>query len=71
MSDEGPRGIAFRAMIPNAITAMALCLGLTGVSLAIRGEWERALAAIVLAGVLDGLDGRIALKASSGPNSTA
>ena len=47
-------------MIPNAITTLALCLGLTGVSLAIRGEWERALAAIVLAGVLDGLDGRIA-----------
>jgi CDP-diacylglycerol--serine O-phosphatidyltransferase len=47
-------------MIPNAITALALCFGLTGVSLAIRGEWERALGAIVLAGVLDGLDGRIA-----------
>ena len=58
--DEDPRRIPFRAMIPNAITALALCLGLTGVSLAIRGEWERALAAIVLAGVLDGLDGRIA-----------
>ncbi len=58
--DEDPRRIPFRAMIPNAITALALCLGLTGVSLAIRGEWERALGAIVLAGVLDGLDGRIA-----------
>ena len=56
MSDEGPRGISFRAMIPNGITTLALCMGLTGVSLAIRGEWERALAAIVLAGVLDGLD---------------
>ncbi|MFL6766119.1 MAG: CDP-alcohol phosphatidyltransferase family protein [Sphingomicrobium sp.] len=47
-------------MIPNAITALALCFGLTGVSLAIRDDWERALGAIVLAGVLDGLDGRIA-----------
>ncbi len=47
-------------MIPNTITVLALCLGLTGVSLAVRGEWERALAVIVLAGVLDGLDGRIA-----------
>jgi CDP-diacylglycerol--serine O-phosphatidyltransferase len=47
-------------MIPNAITTLALCLGLTGVSLAIRGEWDKALAAIVVAGVLDGLDGRIA-----------
>jgi len=58
--EEGPRGISFRAMIPNAITALALCFGLTGVSLAIQGEWERALGSIVLAGVLDGLDGRIA-----------
>jgi CDP-diacylglycerol--serine O-phosphatidyltransferase len=58
--DGDPRRIPFRAMIPNAITAMALCLGLTGVSLAIGGQWEKALGAIVLAGVLDGLDGRIA-----------
>jgi CDP-diacylglycerol--serine O-phosphatidyltransferase len=47
-------------MIPNGITALALCMGLTGVSLAIGGEWERAIGAIVFAGVLDGLDGRIA-----------
>ncbi len=58
--DREPRGIPFRAMIPNAITALALCFGLTGVSLAIGGEWQKALAAIVLAGVLDGVDGRIA-----------
>jgi CDP-diacylglycerol--serine O-phosphatidyltransferase len=58
--DQGPRGIPVRAMIPNAITALALCMGLTGVSLAIRGDWEKALGAIILAGVLDGLDGRIA-----------
>jgi CDP-diacylglycerol---serine O-phosphatidyltransferase len=58
--DEAPRGIPFRAMIPNAITALALCMGLTGVSLAIRGEWQLALGSIVFAGVLDGLDGRIA-----------
>jgi len=59
MSDEA-RAIPFRAMIPNAITALALCFGLTGVSLAIGGEWERALGSIVFAGVLDGFDGRIA-----------
>jgi CDP-diacylglycerol--serine O-phosphatidyltransferase len=58
--DQGPRRIPFRAMIPNAITTLALCLGLTGVSLGIREEWDRALLAIVLAGVLDGVDGRIA-----------
>lgn len=47
-------------MIPNAVTALALCFGLTGVSLAIGGHWEKALGSIILAGVLDGLDGRIA-----------
>jgi CDP-diacylglycerol--serine O-phosphatidyltransferase len=54
------RGIPFRAMVPNGITTLALCFGLTGVSLAIKGEWDRALAAVVFAGVLDGFDGRIA-----------
>ena len=47
-------------MIPNGITALALCFGLTGVRFAIGAEWEKALAAIVIAGVLDGMDGRIA-----------
>lgn len=60
-------GIAFRAVLPNAVTALALGFGLTGVRFAIGGEWEKALAAIVFAGVLDAMDGRIArlLKAES------
>lgn len=58
--EQGPRRIPLRAMIPNAITMLALCMGLTGVSLAIRDNWERALGAIVIAAILDGLDGRIA-----------
>lgn len=64
--DEPPRRLRLRkvlpmrAMIPNAITLAALCFGLTGVRLAIAGDWERAIAAVVLAGVLDGIDGRLA-----------
>jgi CDP-diacylglycerol--serine O-phosphatidyltransferase len=54
------RGITLRMVAPNAVTAMALCFGLTGVRYGISGEWERAAAAIIIAGVLDGLDGRIA-----------
>jgi CDP-diacylglycerol--serine O-phosphatidyltransferase len=57
---EEARGIAFRAMLPNAVTALALCFGLTGVSFAIGGEWDKALGSVVFAGVLDGMDGRIA-----------
>jgi len=58
--DRDPRRIPFRGLIPNAITALALCFGLTGVRFAIVGEWEKALAAIIIAGILDGMDGRIA-----------
>ena len=53
-------GISLRAFAPNAITALALCFGLTVVRFAIGEEWEKALAAIIFAGVLDGMDGRIA-----------
>jgi len=53
-------GIGLRAFAPNAITALALCFGLTGVRFAIGEEWEKALAAVIFAGVLDGMDGRIA-----------
>ena len=58
-ADEG-RGIAFRAFVPNAITALALCFGLTGIRFGFAGNWELALGAVVLAGVLDGFDGRVA-----------
>jgi CDP-diacylglycerol---serine O-phosphatidyltransferase len=62
-----PRGLSMRAVLPNAITAAALCSGLTGIRFAIEGEWEKTLFAIILAGMLDGIDGRIArlLKAQS------
>jgi CDP-diacylglycerol--serine O-phosphatidyltransferase len=63
----GPGGIPLRAIPPNGITALALCFGLTGVLFAIKGDWEKALASVVFAGVLDGMDGRIArlLRANS------
>jgi CDP-diacylglycerol--serine O-phosphatidyltransferase len=47
-------------MLPNAITAAALCSGLTGIRFAIDAQWTYAIALVVLAGVLDGIDGRIA-----------
>ncbi|WP_299192008.1 phosphatidylcholine/phosphatidylserine synthase [uncultured Erythrobacter sp.] len=56
----GSKGLPLRAMLPNAITAAALCAGLTGVRFAIEGQWGFAILAVALAGVLDGLDGRIA-----------
>jgi CDP-diacylglycerol--serine O-phosphatidyltransferase len=54
------RGLAMRGVVPNAITAAAMCAGLTGIRFAISGMWREAVIAVVLAGVLDGIDGRIA-----------
>lgn len=56
----GAGGLTLRAMLPNAITAAALCSGLTGIRFAIDGQWAFAIGLVVLAGVLDGIDGRIA-----------
>lgn len=52
--------IPLRAVPANAITALALCMGLTGVRFGIGGLWENALLCIIFAGILDGLDGRVA-----------
>ncbi len=57
---QSERGIPLRAVAPNAITALALCSGLTAIRFAIGGDWERAVIFILAAGVLDGIDGRIA-----------
>ncbi|HEU0135247.1 MAG TPA: phosphatidylcholine/phosphatidylserine synthase [Allosphingosinicella sp.] len=54
------RGIPLRTIVPNAVTALALCSGLFGIRFAIGGEWDKAVGAVVLAAILDGLDGRIA-----------
>lgn len=54
------RGIPLRAVVPNAVTALALCSGLTGIRFAIAGKWDVAIAMIMIAAVLDGMDGRIA-----------
>ncbi|MBU7579857.1 MAG: CDP-diacylglycerol--serine O-phosphatidyltransferase [Porphyrobacter sp.] len=57
---SGARGLTLRAMLPNAITAAALCSGLTGIRFATEGQWAFAIGLVVLAGVLDGIDGRVA-----------
>lgn len=56
---EGP-GIPLRAVIPNAVTALALCSGLSGIRFALTDNWDKALMFVAIAAVLDGLDGRIA-----------
>lgn len=60
-------GLSINKMIPNILTLLALCAGMTAIRFAINGKFEAAVVAILIAGVLDGLDGRVArlLKASS------
>ncbi len=54
-------------LLPNVVTIIGLCVGLFGLRYAISGKWELAVSFILLAGVIDGMDGRIArlLNASS------
>ncbi len=47
-------------LLPNLITLSAMCAGLTGIRLAVGGQFQAAVAAVLIAAVLDGLDGRIA-----------
>ena len=52
--------IDFRVALPNLITIIGLCLGLNSLRLAFEGNFEKALIFIVLASIVDALDGRIA-----------
>jgi CDP-diacylglycerol---serine O-phosphatidyltransferase len=54
------RAIPVRTLVPNVITLLALCAGLTAIRLAVEDRLEWALAAIVFAAMLDGIDGRVA-----------
>jgi CDP-diacylglycerol---serine O-phosphatidyltransferase len=54
------RRIPVRTLAPNLITLLALCAGLTAIRMAFESRYGLALAAIVFAAVLDGIDGRLA-----------
>jgi CDP-diacylglycerol--serine O-phosphatidyltransferase len=54
------RPIPVRMLVPNVITLLAICAGLTAIRLSTEGRMDVAVAAIVFAAVLDGIDGRIA-----------
>ncbi|TCU60695.1 CDP-diacylglycerol--serine O-phosphatidyltransferase [Bradyrhizobium sp. R2.2-H] len=54
------RPIPVRMLVPNVITLLAICAGLTSIRLSIEGRMTLAVYAIVFAAALDGIDGRIA-----------
>ena len=71
--DRPPEGAARRrfvpiaAVLPNVVTLLAMCAGVTAIRMAIEHRYELAVAAILLAAILDGIDGRMAryLRATS------
>ena len=54
------KGLSINHLLPNVLTVLALCVGLTAIRFAIHARWQEAVIAIVIAAVLDALDGRIA-----------
>jgi len=54
------KAIPVRMLVPNLITLLALCAGLTAIRLAFENKLDLALAGIVFAALLDGIDGRVA-----------
>src|SRR5438874_5766743 len=59
--------LSVNRMVPNVLTPLALCAGMTAIRFAVNGDFQYATFAIIAAGIFDGLDGRLArlLKATS------
>jgi CDP-diacylglycerol---serine O-phosphatidyltransferase len=59
---RGPRlrGLPVNSLIPNILTVLAVCAGLTSVRFALAEQWQFAVMAIAVAAILDALDGRVA-----------
>ena len=49
-----------RMLLPNMLTLIGVCIGLTSIRFALDGKFEFAIIAILFAALIDGLDGRIA-----------
>jgi CDP-diacylglycerol--serine O-phosphatidyltransferase len=47
-------------MLPNIVTIISLCMGLSAIHFGFLGQWQRGVASVLIAGVLDGIDGRLA-----------
>jgi CDP-diacylglycerol---serine O-phosphatidyltransferase len=52
--------VPMRIILPNLVTLLALSMGLTGIRFAIEGQFQIAVLVVIIAAVLDGLDGRLA-----------
>ncbi|MBN9886999.1 CDP-diacylglycerol--serine O-phosphatidyltransferase [Salipiger abyssi] len=66
--DRGAEKLTLIQLLPNMLTVIAICAGMTAIRLGLQGSYEYAVQLILLAAVLDGMDGRLAraLKSESG-----
>ena len=49
-----------RVILPNILTLIGVCIGLSSIKFAFDGKFELSIIAVIIAGIIDGLDGRIA-----------
>ena len=54
------KGLPINKFIPNLLTVTSICSGLSSIRFALAGQWEFAVWAIIIAAMLDGIDGRVA-----------
>ncbi len=60
LSQKKLKSLPFTRFIPNLITLAALCIGLSAIQFSLNERWEIAVLSIFVAGLLDGMDGRVA-----------
>lgn len=66
---RGPSELNLVQLLPNLMTIAAMCSGLTGIRFATTGQFGAAVAMILVAALLDGLDGRVARLCAANPRS--
>lgn len=60
-----PPALSINRLLPNILTLLALCAGLTAIRYGLQDRFQAAITAIIIAGILDGLDGRLARRLGS------
>ena len=60
VNHNSKKSMSFNRLLPNILTVLALCSGLTAIRFALNEKWEEAVIALVIACFLDGIDGLVA-----------
>ena len=60
MSRAPRKELTLAQLLPNMLTVAAICAGVTAIRMGVQGDYVRAVQLLLIAGILDGLDGRLA-----------